>query len=221
MTNDPRVFPLPGLWRPVKKKDLEILLEKVERHPSPSPRLEQYQTPAAVAADVLFWAAQLGDIQGRKVVDLGCGTGILAIGASLIGAREAVAIDVDEAALGVAIRNASALGAEVSFLTVDVSEFPESCDTVLMNPPFGAQNAHADRPFLEAACRIGRVVYSFHNAPTEAFVLGWFEDRGAAVTHRRGVSIPIPRPFDFHPDEGRPFPVLCLPTQGAPPAAPR
>src|SRR3972149_517057 len=71
MTNDPRVFPLPGLGRPVKKKDLEILLEKVERHPSPSPRLEQYQTPAAVAADVLFWAAQLGDIQGRKGVDLG------------------------------------------------------------------------------------------------------------------------------------------------------
>ena len=134
-------------FRPaVKKKDLEIILQGLAPHPRPSERLEQYATPAGVAAEVLFFAAQLGDIQGKKVVDLGCGTGILAIGAKAIGAREVVALDLDEAALAIAMKNASGLGLDVGFLTLDVAEFPESCDTVLMNPPFGAQQAHADLP---------------------------------------------------------------------------
>jgi putative methylase len=196
----------------VKKKDLEIVLQGLAPHPSPSPRLEQYATPAGIAAEVLFLAAQLGDIQGRKVVDLGCGTGVLGIGAALIGAREVVGIDVDEAALGVARANASRLGVDLGLLTMEVGEFPEACDTVLMNPPFGAQQPHADLPFLDAAFRIARVLYSFHNAPSEAFVLGWIQDRGGRVTHRLPYAFPILRQFAFHSEDSRVFPVVLLRT---------
>jgi len=200
-------------FRPaVKKKDLEIILQGLAPHPRPSERLEQYATPAGVAAEVLFFAAQLGDIQGKKVVDLGCGTGILAIGAKAIGAREVVALDLDEAALAIAMKNASGLGLDVGFLTLDVAEFPESCDTVLMNPPFGAQQAHADLPFLEAACRIARVIYSFHNAPSEDFVLAWLREHGGTVSHRLAYEFPIPRQFAFHRDDIRPVPVVLLRT---------
>src|SRR3989475_12459731 len=127
--------------RDVKKQQLEILLQKVKVHPNPSANLEQYSTPASIAADVLWFAYAQGDIAGKKVVDLGCGTGILGIGAKLLGAEEVISLDVDEAALGVAMKNASALGAAPSRLTVDVKDFPEPADTASMNPPSGAEKS--------------------------------------------------------------------------------
>jgi len=187
----------------VKKKDLEIILQQVQPHPSPNPTLEQYQTPADIAADVLFLAAQLGDIQGKKVVDLGCGTGVLAIGAKVIGAREVVAIDMDQEALTAAMKNASLLKADVGFLTVAVEEFPEACDTVIMNPPFGSQNPHADAPFLETAFRIATVVYSFHHGETEAWVFNRIRELGGEVTHTKRYTFPIPRQFAFHRQDVR------------------
>lgn len=45
---------------------------------------------------------------GERVLDVGCGSGILAISAVLLGAREALAIDVDPIAVDVARENAEA-----------------------------------------------------------------------------------------------------------------
>jgi ribosomal protein L11 methyltransferase len=46
----------------------------------------------------LRWTAQHG-VQGQKVLDYGCGSGILAIGAALYGADQIDAVDIDEAAV--------------------------------------------------------------------------------------------------------------------------
>ncbi len=46
----------------------------------------------------LRWTAQHG-VQGQRVLDYGCGSGILAIGAALYGARSIDAVDIDEAAV--------------------------------------------------------------------------------------------------------------------------
>ena len=186
------------LGPPVKQRELEILLQQVKPHPSPSPTLEQYQTPARIAAEALYFAHGKGDVAGKKVLDAGCGTGIFAIGAKLLGAEEVIALDLDEAALGVAMANARALGVDVGLLTVDVADFPEKCDTVLQNPPFGAQRKHADAPFLEHALDVGHVVYTFHNAETEAWVEGRVSELGGVVTDRLRFAFPIPHTFDFH-----------------------
>jgi len=194
----------------VKKQQLEILLQRVVSLPSPSPKLEQYSTPAAIAADVLWFAYSQGDIAGRKVVDLGCGTGVLGIGAKLLGAGEVVSVDVDEAALEVAMKNARALGVDICLLTVDVNDFPETADTVLMNPPFGAQNPHADVPFLERALAVAPVAYTFHKAETEPFVLGKVEELGGEATHRKEYAFPLPHSMPFHTEEVHEVPVVML-----------
>jgi ribosomal protein L11 methyltransferase len=46
----------------------------------------------------LRWTAQHG-VQGQRVLDYGCGSGILAIGAALYGANDIDAVDIDEAAV--------------------------------------------------------------------------------------------------------------------------
>ena len=63
----------------MKLRHLEIELEKLSGFTDPNPQLEQYMTPAFLAARLLFTAYQQGDIRDKVVCDLGCGTGILAL----------------------------------------------------------------------------------------------------------------------------------------------
>ena len=57
----------------------------------------------------LRWIAQ-HDLQGQRVLDYGCGSGILAIGAALHGAKAIDAVDIDEAAVLSTELNAQANG---------------------------------------------------------------------------------------------------------------
>ncbi len=48
----------------------------------------------------------MGKLEGKRVLDLGCGTGILAIAAALLGAQPVVAVDIDPRAVEVTRENA-------------------------------------------------------------------------------------------------------------------
>jgi ribosomal protein L11 methyltransferase len=59
----------------------------------------------------LGWLARHGDaLPGARVLDYGCGSGILAIGAALFGARPVDAVDIDPAAIATTAQNAAANG---------------------------------------------------------------------------------------------------------------
>ncbi|HSQ02129.1 MAG TPA: METTL5 family protein [Methanobacterium sp.] len=189
-----------------KKRQLEMALQDIPPHESPKVDLEQYSTPSVIAADVLWNAHAIGDLEGIKVVDLGCGTGIFAIGAALMGASESVGVDVDKDAVSIAEAQATKMGLNdiTRFLTSDIADFTESADTVIQNPPFGAQKAkrnEADRLFMVKALEIAPVVYSFHMQETEEFVVNFFKKEGATISHRFHYTFPIPRTYDFHRKE--------------------
>ncbi|MDD1684770.1 MAG: METTL5 family protein [Methanoregula sp.] len=186
----------------MKLKQLEMILQRVGGFPRPQAALEQYQTPAPLAARLLYHALMKGDIEGKQVCDLGCGTGILAIGAALLGAESVVGVDIDEGALAVAHMNAVLLNTEAVFLTMDLREGEcrrriDTCDTVVMNPPFGAQKAHADRPFIDCALAVAPVVYSIFNAGSIPFVETYTAQK-AEITEKIGGAFPIRRTFTFH-----------------------
>lgn len=178
----------------------------METFKNPKVDLEQYQTPAKIAADLLWNANALGDIEGLKVADLACGTGIFSIGAALLGASEVVGVDLDPEAVEIARWEASHRGLDevVRFETLDVSEFNEEADTVIQNPPFGAQKAHrkeADRIFMDKSLEVAPVVYSFHILETEEFVKDYFQKLGGEVTNIFRYSFPLPKIYDFHQKE--------------------
>lgn len=52
-------------------------------------------------------------VAGKRVLDLGCGSGVVAIAAALAGARESIACDLDVAALLAAQANAEANGVQL------------------------------------------------------------------------------------------------------------
>ncbi len=59
----------------------------------------------ATTALCLSWLAQCG-LEGKVVIDYGCGSGILALAAALLGAEQVYAIDIDEQALSATETNA-------------------------------------------------------------------------------------------------------------------
>ncbi|MFQ6060231.1 MAG: METTL5 family protein [Thermoplasmata archaeon] len=185
-------------------------MERIRHHPSPKSELEQYTTPATIAADILYLALGFGDLRGRKVADLGCGTGIFAIGAKLLGAKEVVGVDIDRSAIELASSNAEEVGVEVRFETMDVLEFSERCDTAIQNPPFGAQRKHADIPFITKALSISPVVYSLHLSKTEDFVRRKAYLLGARITHSKKYKFLIPHTFHFHEKREKEFDVTLF-----------
>lgn len=79
----------------------------------------------ATTALCLEWLARR-DLAGRSIVDYGCGSGILAIAAVLLGAERAIAVDHDPQARRAARENAEFNGIDAARLRVLE---PESCES--------------------------------------------------------------------------------------------
>ena len=198
----------------MRLKQLEMRLSGLSGFSRPDPRFEQYHTPAGLAARLLFHACMRGDITGRRVCDLGSGTGVLAIGALLLGAREAVGVELDSGALTVARENALQANTRPIFVQGDVQDpgLPGTLgtfDTVVMNPPFGAQAVHADRPFIDAALRLAGVVYGIFNAGSREFVASYIAGRGT-IDEAVGGSFSMKRTFFFQRNDVQEVPVIIL-----------
>lgn len=186
-----------------KKKHLEMAIQKVPKHPNPKVDLEQYSTPATIAADLLWNAYSLGDIADKKVMDLGCGTGIFAIASKLLGAASAIGVDIDKDSTDLA----SSYCGDVDFICSDICDLENDfdVDTIFQNPPFGSQkNAKkgADLKFISKAIELSpKVLYSFHMASTEEFLISYFEKNDLEITHIFRYNFPIPKIYEFHTRE--------------------
>lgn len=192
------------------KRALEQRLSAVRDFENPRVELEQYPTPADLAAHLVHLADMHGDLRERTVIDLGTGTGMLALGAALRDPARVVGVDRDPAALATARDNELAVDptTTVSWLLGDATRpplCPAGPTTVLMNPPFGAQrgNAHADRKFLAAAADLADVSYSIHNEGSQSFVESFAADEGGEVTHAFRAELPLDRQFDFQRETTR------------------
>ncbi len=183
---------------------LETQLAVVAGFDNPRVSLEQYPTPPDLAAHVIHVADLNGDIEGRTVVDLGMGTGMLALGAALRGPARVVGVELDRDAVETARDNRIRVGTKTPIHWVQgdatrVPLCPEEPTTVVMNPPFGAQrdNEHADRAFLATAAELADVSYSIHNEGSREFVEAFAGDEGGEVTHAFEATFRLERQFEF------------------------
>jgi len=183
----------------IRKRDLEIILQSIPAHLNPKIKLEQYTIPADLAADILFHACYTyGDIHGRSVIDLGTGTGRLALGATILGAQSVVGIDIDLESLQTARFNSKKLELEADWLLSDTASLHGLFDTVLMNPPFGTKRPHSDIKFLRAALNMGKVIYSIHKSSTISFLSRWLKDQNVHSETIIETRMPIGHQFTFH-----------------------
>jgi putative methylase len=98
----------------------------------------------------------------------------------------------------VARSNAKKLGVDVDFIRGSVRHLSlRGIDTVVMNPPFGAQKASAgDRAFLGKATELAKAVYSLHNHGSEGFIRRFVEPCKVQEIYR--IPFRMKRCFEFH-----------------------
>lgn len=117
--------------------------------------------------------------RGQRVLDYGCGSGILAIGAALHGAASVDAVDIDEAAVQATIDNASANGVQL------VAGLPDQAsgvyNTVLAN-------------ILATPLKVLAPLLAGHVAPGGALVLAGVLERQTAelqAAYRPWLSLEV------------------------------
>jgi putative methylase len=208
--------------RLIRKLDLERFLAGVKPNSTPDVRLEQYTLSESAAATMLYLATYTyGDVVGKRVLDLGCGTGRLALGAAFLGAESVVGVDIDVGVVKVATENSASVGFKecAGWIASDIDAVTGNFDTVVQNPPFGVQKRTADRRFLKKALELANAVYSLHNHPftdkrllsklkagggqplqveASPFLASFIEAQGRRVEIVYALPLTIPHMFDFH-----------------------
>lgn len=154
----------------LRPKHLAIELSKLQQHPQHSVELEQYSTEGDLASFFVLAIDQLDLLEGKTVVDIGAGNGVLGLGCAMIGASNVVLVEGDQAVVTVAnenslkVMNKHNCSIETVQCMVGQESAPEylEVDIVVMNPPWGFQSPRADRPLLE---------YGFSLQPKSMYVL--------------------------------------------------
>ena len=188
----------------MNKKQLAVILSRLKGFDKPDVRLEQYQTDSEIAAETLWDAYMHGNINGKKVADLGCGAGIFGIGAAILGAAEVFMVDIDEKAISLARQNKALaegiLGDKliIEIINADILSFRKKVDTVVQNPPFGVQKSHTDKAFLLKAMETADVIYSMHKAESKAFIERFSAEHGFKVSAVKLFKFPLRRTLLFH-----------------------
>ena len=185
----------------MRKRQLERALSQLSHSPSPNLAFEAYDLDPKAATELLFLAEEkYHDISGQSIIDLGCGSGILAIGAALLGSKESLGIDINKESIRTARENAADHGVHLDLIIGDVAAIKGNFDTSVMNPPFGTRTRGADVIFLEKAIELSKVAYSLHKRTngSREFLSIAIRNMGARVDAIFELTISIPRTYKFH-----------------------
>ena len=212
--------------RMMKLQELQSYLQGVEDFQNPKNEMEQYMTsPQQAAATLLAIESQYRDVIGKSVADLGCGTGMLGIGAAILGADYVLGVEKDEDAIEMCQQNLDDIEIpHVDLICLDVvllnnmlksiehanpkldsiigCGLYKKFDTVIMNPPFGTKDEshNIDMLFLETAVLLSNcAVYSFHKSSTRKYIV---EKKAKELNVKAEVlesfKFKLPKTYKFH-----------------------
>ncbi|KAM3184132.1 hypothetical protein ACTXT7_008994 [Hymenolepis weldensis] len=195
----------------ISKKNLQMELQNLESFSNPKQNLEQYPTSAHVASDILFDMQTRHDaIEGKVVGDLGCGAGMLSLGAHLLGASFVVGFDIDEDAISDFQINLEGnfspeSAACINLVLTDVKKLPpptvKPFDTIILNPPFGTtdKNKGIDVEFLKVGLSMSKEhVYSLHKTTTRRHIMKTVQGLGANCEVIAELRFDIPKMYTKH-----------------------
>lgn len=190
----------------MKLKELESCLQQVDGFEEPKILLEQYPTSPHIAACMLYTIHNtFDDIEGKLIADLGCGCGVLCIGAAMLDAGLCVGFDIDKDALDIAQTNTE----EFEISNIDLVQcdlcalevgYAQKFDTVIMNPPFGTKhNQGIDMKFLKTALTMAKeAVYSLHKSSTRDHIQKKAKDWGVKMELVAELRYDLPASYKFH-----------------------
>lgn len=185
----------------MNEKLLTKLLQELHVFKVADAQLEQYPTPPAVAAEVLIQHKE--HIVNKEILDIGAGTGILGIGALLLGAKKVTFIEKDAEAVKVLEKNLRYVNEEYEVGEYHVIHAPlnltdKHADTAIMNPPFGTREAHTDTAFLDYACTHTDIIISMHKTSTKEHIHGHIKHLHKKILAERDIHFTLKNTMGHH-----------------------
>jgi release factor glutamine methyltransferase len=163
------------------------IAKPVVAHPGVYPPQEDSQ----LLIDVL---QSSGLAAGRRVVDLGAGSGVLAIAAATMGACDVTAYDVCPNAVACAKANARAAGVavDVRLGSWTLAKAAAPFDVVVANPPYVPAGPHAES---EAIPRTAGPTYAWNAGPDGRLILDPLCDSAAELLTAGGTLLLVQSGF--------------------------
>ena len=104
----------------------------------------------------------------------------------------------------------------IDFITSDINNLDANLniDTIFQNPPFGSQRFATkgiDLDFINKAVEFNfNVIYAFHMASTEEFLVNYFSKLNLEITHIFRYNFKIPKIYEFHSEEFKIIDVIVI-----------
>jgi len=139
-------------------------------------------TPPEIVASLVWIAYLRGEIEGKRVVELGCGTGPFCLATAILNGY-CICVEIDDESIYEGKRYATKYSSNVDYIQADVRNLTIRADVVFQNPPFGVVNRGIDLIFLKKAMEIGKTIYSIHKSNEESrrIIIELARERGFKV----------------------------------------
>ena len=196
------------------KKQLEIELSKIiDDFKEPKIKFEQYMTPPEVAAFMIHYAWMKGEIENKKIIDIGAGTGMLGIGAAFLGGNVTM-IEIDKDAFEILKNNVAKTDHEIRLINKNIFDFDfdEEYDTALINPPFGIKSENKDMDFIVEASKISKHIFSLHDGSESNInnIKSLFEKNNLEIMESLMMDFNLKSTYPWHEEKNKILKVMLL-----------
>lgn len=187
----------------MSQKHLSRILTKLADFKKPKISLEQYMTNPDVAAELLWSLSMKGFIKEKEIIDLGAGTGMLGIGAILLGAKKVTFVEKDLDSIETLKRNIAYVGdlyelGEYEIINEDISNISGNYDLVIMNPPFGTKIKRVDTMFVMKAIDISENIFSIHKTSTKEYIINLYKENNYYLNEIFDFQYSLKKTFEHH-----------------------
>ncbi len=188
----------------MRQRHLAMRLSSLSPHPCNSVELEQYPTEGNLAAAWLT-KINLGDgFEGKHVLDLGAGNGVLGIGAAFLGAAHVTLIECDATTVDVLRKNVQDVEGDSMCTVLEQTvigspiDLQKSVDIAIMNPPWGVQTQRADRVFFETVFAMQIPIIHFLHSIGAEHLLPLAHNNGYALHSIYQDDFRLPAAYAHH-----------------------
>lgn len=123
-------------YKPIKTKFITIVPTWIKYNKDPDEKIMRLDPGMAFGTGehaTTRMCLELMNVEGKKCIDVGCGSGILGIAASLCGAESVYLCDIDQQAVDFAMANAALNNVDVTIEKADLIEKDIKADFIFAN----------------------------------------------------------------------------------------
>ena len=123
-------------YKPIKTKNITIVPTWIEYNPRKDEKIMRLDPGMAFGTGshaTTRMCLELMDVEGKDVIDVGCGSGILGIAAKICGAKSVYMCDIDAQAVEFATKNAELNNVVATIEKADLLEGEQQADFIFAN----------------------------------------------------------------------------------------